>query len=148
MKKYLGVKLIEAEPMTHGQYSVEKYGESTNSEFSIQNKNSEGYKVVYEDGYVSWSPKEVFEKAYRPITDLTFGLAVEAMKKGLNVARKGWNGKGMFLSAQFPDEHSKMTHPYLYMTIPECEEGTRLLPWQPAQVDLFGEDWGIVEVQS
>lgn len=24
----------------------------------------EGYKVVYEDGYESWSPKDVFEKAY------------------------------------------------------------------------------------
>lgn len=46
MKKYIGVKLIEAEPMT--------------------NKDKEGYKVVYPDGYVSWSPKEVFEKAYSP----------------------------------------------------------------------------------
>jgi len=29
----------------------------------------EGYKVVYPDGYVSWSPKEVFEKAYMQIGD-------------------------------------------------------------------------------
>jgi len=64
MQKYIGVKLIEAESMTHGEYSKEKYGESTNTAFSIQNKDSEGYKVVYQDGYVSWSPKEVFEKAY------------------------------------------------------------------------------------
>jgi hypothetical protein len=26
-----------------------------------------GYAVKYEDGYISWSPKEVFEKAYVPI---------------------------------------------------------------------------------
>lgn len=49
MKKYLGVKIVEAEPM----YSTDK--------------EKEGYKVVYEDGYVSWSPKEVFEKAYKEV---------------------------------------------------------------------------------
>ena len=49
MKKYLGVKIIQAEPM-----------------FSTD-KEKEGYKVIYEDGYVSWSPKDVFEKAYRQI---------------------------------------------------------------------------------
>jgi len=27
----------------------------------------EGYSVKYPDGYVSWSPKEVFEKAYLPV---------------------------------------------------------------------------------
>lgn len=26
-----------------------------------------GYAVKYEDGYISWSPKEVFERAYVPI---------------------------------------------------------------------------------
>ena len=28
-----------------------------------------GYKVTYPDGYVSWSPKETFEIAYREVTD-------------------------------------------------------------------------------
>jgi len=30
-------------------------------------KDREGYKVVYEDNYISWSPKDVFEKAYKEI---------------------------------------------------------------------------------
>ena len=30
-------------------------------------KSGEGYAVKYEDGYVSWSPKDVFERAYVPI---------------------------------------------------------------------------------
>lgn len=34
-----------------------------------QEKDGAGYAVKYEDGYVSWSPKEVFEKAYFPIGD-------------------------------------------------------------------------------
>ncbi|EGD47129.1 Protein of unknown function DUF2829 [Ruminiclostridium papyrosolvens DSM 2782] len=79
------------------------------------------------------------------IQTFTFGEAIRNMKNGKKVARKGWNGKGMCLQAQIPDEHSKMTFPYLYMTIPDCSEGIRKLPWQPAQVDVFSEDWVIVE---
>lgn len=47
MTKYVGTKLIEAEPR--------------------QKDGKDGYKVVYDDGYVSWSPKDVFEKAYNPV---------------------------------------------------------------------------------
>ena len=56
MKKYIGTKLIEAEPMTWGQYNEVKV---------LDNKvglcpYKEGYMVKYSDGYTSWSPKEVF----------------------------------------------------------------------------------------
>ena len=76
---------------------------------------------------------------------MNFGQAIEDLKAGKKVNRAGWNGNEMYLQAQFPDKNSKMTFPYLYMTIPACKEGTRLLPWQPAQVDLFEEDWQIIE---
>ena len=56
MEKYLGVKLIEAEPLS-GTKTAE------NGDLLLQ----EGYKVIYEDGYTSWSPKDVFEKAYKQI---------------------------------------------------------------------------------
>ena len=61
MKKYLGIKLVEAEP----EY---KPGLRHESDTGVPLKG-EGYKVVYEDGYESWSPKDVFEKAYREIYD-------------------------------------------------------------------------------
>lgn len=74
---------------------------------------------------------------------MNFGEALQSFKadRACEFVRPGWNGKGMKLKAQFPDENSKMTHPYLYMVIPGCEEGERRIPWQPAQVDLFAEDW-------
>lgn len=75
---------------------------------------------------------------------MNFEEAFKAVKEGKKVVRNGWNASGMWVDAQFPDEQSKMTHPYLVMHIPECEEGLRLLPWQPAQVDIFAEDWNIV----
>ena len=141
MNKYLGVKLIEAEPMNLGDYNKFKGWDIPKDE----ERNKEGYKVKYSDDYISWSPKSAFEVAYKQINGLNFGLAVEGLKKGYRLQRKGWNGKGMWLEAQFPDACSKMTHPYLFMNIPECEEGIRRLPWQPAQVDIFSEDWQVVE---
>jgi hypothetical protein len=102
-------------------------------------------RVFYEDGYESWSPQRVFDDAYRPADGLPIGLAMEAARLGKMVARKGWNGDGMHCFMQRPDKNSKMTHPYLVMSIPGCKEGTRLLPWQPAQVDIFTDDWFIVE---
>jgi uncharacterized protein DUF2829 len=74
---------------------------------------------------------------------MNFGDILQAYKndQDSDYVRPGWNGKGMKLKVQYPDEHSKMTHPYFYMVIPDCEEGERRIPWQPAQVDLFAEDW-------
>ncbi len=70
-----------------------------------------------------------------------FDVAIDLLKDGDMLCRAGWNGNGMHCVVQEPDEDSLMTHPYLVMVIPDCEEGTRRLPWQPAQVDIFAEDW-------
>ena len=37
----------------------------------------EGYLIQYEDGYRSWSPKEVFDKAYRPADNFLDRLVIE-----------------------------------------------------------------------
>ena len=46
---------------------------------------------------------------------MNFGEAIKAMKEGEKVQRYGWNGKGMFLELQVPNEHSKMSLPYIFM---------------------------------
>ena len=60
MQKYIGVKRIEARPMTRGDYNVYRGWQIPANE----NPADEGYLVKYRDGYESWSPKEVFEEAY------------------------------------------------------------------------------------
>lgn len=65
MKKYIGTKQIEAEAMTLGDF-VQKTGRNPYGK-SIDNheETEQGYHVRYEDGYESWSPKDVFERAYK-----------------------------------------------------------------------------------
>ena len=46
---------------------------------------------------------------------MNFGEALTGLKTGKAMARRGWNGKGIFIKAQFPDENSKMTAPYIYI---------------------------------
>lgn len=63
MKSYIGTKVVQAEPMTQERFKAQK------ENCECVEGNTEGYKVVYEDGYESWSPKEVFERCYREITE-------------------------------------------------------------------------------
>lgn len=64
MKKYIGTKMVNAEPMTKGE-AFEKNLLKSGVNVTEEDSTQEGYAVKYEDGYTSWSPKEVFEKAYK-----------------------------------------------------------------------------------
>lgn len=68
MKTYIGTKVVLAER------------EDREDEDEIV---KHGYKIIYEDGYESWSPIEVFERCYREITvnESLLMLPVQKMKK-------------------------------------------------------------------
>lgn len=74
MKKYLGTKLVTAKPMTRedAEAVLGKFIKPAKQEYS-----GEGYLVRYEDGYQSWSPKEVFDKAYKPADNFIDRLIIE-----------------------------------------------------------------------
>ena len=62
-KLYIGCKLIRAYPLSERNYLRLEKGED------VSNLDDRpGYLVKYPDGYVSWSPKDVFENAYREVT--------------------------------------------------------------------------------
>lgn len=240
MERYIGTKIIEAEPMSraHGD------------------KAEDGYKVRYADGYESWSPKAVFEKAYLPLTvndqlrtaaasisqemvddfivarevttmgdkctvvravlrngfeivdssacvsaenydeklgadicmekikdkvwfllgfllqtavhgvdgsgekgerpvkkSMSFGQAIEAMKKGKKVARKGWNGKNQHIELASAisyvntggtvvnAEHDAIGN----KAIAFCGTSGVQMGWLASQADMLANDWEIVE---
>jgi hypothetical protein len=164
MQHFLGAKLILARPMTLGTYNQYRGWKMPGNEHS----DTPGYLVEYEDGgmtnhdahkgYISWSPADVFERAYRPTDGLSFGLAIEALKMGQKVTRLGWNGKGMFLyyvpaasypaarntletmRGQFPDDMV----PYRAYIAMKTAQGD-VVPWVASQSDVLADDWRLVE---
>lgn len=77
-----------------------------------------------------------------------FGVALNKLKAGQAVTRYGWNGKGLRVQLQRPDENSKMTLPYLYMIYPDDAKNTpgARVPWLASQTDMLAEDWQTVIV--
>lgn len=158
MIKYLGIKTLSAVPMTRDEAGKSGLVRGYNP----GDENCPGYRVVYEDGYESWSPAAVFEKAYRPVDGLTFGYAVEALKHGEKVARKGWNGKGMFLfllpAGTIPKTaiHDSKLKEVLEKSGSDSFEALAsirmktaddkiLTGWLASLTDILSEDWEIVE---
>ena len=80
---------------------------------------------------------------------LSFGRALDALEQGDCLARKGWNGKGIFIELQIPDKHSKMTSPYIFMDTTGLDSDNpdaprTLVPWLASQTDMLAKDWEIV----
>ena len=67
-----------------------------------------------------------------------FGVALEAVKKGKGMRLSSWSND-VIIRAQYPDEHSKMTAPYLYV-----ESRFGKVPWKETMIELFNEEWEIV----
>lgn len=74
-------------------------------------------------------------------TNMSFEQALFQIKNGQPLSRTGWNGKGLWVTAQFPDVGSKNTKPYLVMN----SGGNDRLPWTPSQLDFFANDWFVVK---
>jgi hypothetical protein len=78
MENYIGCKIIRAELTNLEKYKIKKYGE--NARIEIGDNLIEGYVVIYppigdeKECYISWSPKVVFEKAYRKIENAEISL--------------------------------------------------------------------------
>lgn len=65
LKQYTGTKTVKARPMTMGEaYECKLLKEGVRP--SECETDKAGFLVEYEDGYLSWSPKDVFDAAYKP----------------------------------------------------------------------------------
>ncbi len=90
------------------------------------------------------------------MNEMNFGEALEALKSGKKVCRKGWNGKGMFLyyvsSGSYPvkmdaaksiaDENGNVNYgPYVAL---KAADGI-VYPWLASQADMLSNDWEVTE---
>lgn len=103
MKTYIGTKIINATAMNRADYNTFRGWTLPTDE----NGADEGYLVEYLDGgkpntvhyagYVSWSPREAFDKAYREISDLSAGPVLAAQSAwaayAVAVGGKTFDGK-------------------------------------------------------
>jgi hypothetical protein len=179
MTPFIGVKEIKAS----SEMTLKEYNNYRGWDMP---KDEDGDKLVYlveyavdknstpnhpnHEGYISMSPKHVFDEAYRRTDGMTFGLAIEAMKKGSCVARKGWNGNNMFVCKQVPSvidsgiipkmqslpQSAKDTllnissEPIRYsnqmIIVKNNPTGDRVIDsWVASSSDTFAEDWLIIE---
>ena len=97
--------------------------------------------------------KKAKTEAGRPAYAMTFGMAIEAAKKGKRIARKGWNGKGQYvelakaISYKSPTgavvnaEHDAIGNQALAFV---GTSGVQM-GWLASQADMLADDWEIVE---
>jgi hypothetical protein len=160
MKEYIGTKQIKAKLCTLQEAEdILGYPAGQPSE-----NDDKIYLVEYKGGYRTWSPIEPFEKAYRQLGNFDFGMAIMLLKQGHCVARKGWNGKGMYLALQagttIPVENARggaalaMANegfdkieicPHIDM---RSADGKCVVGWLASQTDMLAEDWCIVGGQE
>ncbi|MEZ7502298.1 hypothetical protein QO189_07415 [Psychrobacter sp. Arc29] len=86
MKKYTGTKQLLAAAMALGAYNDYRGWDLPKDE----DPNTEGYLVEYTDGgkpnhkdhqgYISWSPKDVFDKSYHPAETPLDRMLIEGME--------------------------------------------------------------------
>lgn len=165
MEHCIGTKQLLAKRMTLGDYN--KYQGWVMPK--DQDPDKEGYLVEYLDGgpsnhenhegYISWSPKEVFEAAYESVNKMSFSSALILLKEGKKVARKGWNGSGMYVvkmdgypegvmaNAETSAKHDiPLGTPVVvlpYFTLKTASGA--ISTWVASSTDLAAEDWMLVE---
>ena len=238
MKKYIGTKQVEAEPMTVSEFyqltHQSQYGDMVEDGKGDLN----GYRVVYEDGFEGWMQEDEFKKSYKvvdtfldrlhveceiymkkmdklapfvesgkidevvtdkyqnyllrlqhrimsryinvlecrigrvdgspeaPLHQMTFGDAIEVLKQGGAVRRRGWNGKGLWVIKQVPARITEDVIPKM-QSLPQSakdlilkgkgfidytsqcliynENTGRADSWVPSISDVFADDWEIVD---
>lgn len=89
---------------------------------------------------------------------MNFGIAIENLKQGNSVARKGWNGKGIFIKLKKGNSLSTpnnrydevMTHDFIYIDTTGLQTNNPnaprdRVPWLASQTDMLAVDWYVVK---
>ena len=157
-KQYLGFKVVFGTPMNRLEYNTLR-GWTLPSD---ENGDDEGIYTEHEGGHITWSPKEVFEEAYDDIqSEFGFDSAIFLLKKGHKLARKGWNGKDMWISvskgsvieaakfwnphnARFAKEQGGSAEVLDSITM-KTADGKILMGWLASMSDMLADDWCVVE---
>ena len=180
---FIGVKKILAHPMTREEYNnlrgwtVPENENPADDGYLVEYLGSapQPELVGKVDGYASWSPKDVFDQAHIAVRNadvdvddvrnmveelasaskelVSFETALHYCKRGMYIARKGWNGKGMSvrmvkgtaiqqaLNKHYGDpDDSRNNQQMNNFLVLSSVDGT-LNTWVPSISDLLANDW-------
>lgn len=152
-KTYIGLKQLQALPMKLGAYNKFRGWSIPGSE----DPTRAGYVVQYASGYISWSTKADFDASYQATNQMDFSAALFVMKAGAKIARKGWNGKKMWiiLVPGTAKVKTKRGSPYAKAGVAETAIGSHIdmmtaqgimqPGWLASQPDMLATDWAIVQ---
>lgn len=111
-----------------------------------------GYRVLNESGDLTWLSCEEFAKNYRKVKKMSFGLAIEAVKRGAKIARAGWNGKNQYVELMYCVSYKNSADEVVNAN--HCNIGNKALAfvgtsgvqigWLASQADMLADDWMIV----
>lgn len=141
MKKYVGVKVVEAVEMTRNVW-LDKNG------LALEEPDVAGFEVTYppvgdRERYVSWCPADAFLQHNRPVDGVTAGMALEGMRAGMYARRKGWKNKILRMRQMDKFTPGYVEAIYRDLRIVEPPEKGRL-----NSVDLGAEDWVLMSLED
>lgn len=153
LTQYVGTKVLYAKPMTLGDYNTYRGWDIPKDE----DPKTDGYYFKLEDGHESWQPKVYFDTTYQPTKEgLPFSLVLDLVRnQGARAARKGWNGKGVFIFL-VPGSTFIVNREPLLSILGEGKEvkyhghidmktaDGMIVPWLASQTDILADDWTVV----
>ena len=127
--RFIATKIVDVEPMTRGEYSEYRANQPDYDEYVYW--HWQGYLVRDNSSAEKWIRKDKFEMEYRPVNAMTFGFALEALKRGEKVTRAGWGGTFIYLAASGKIEG--------FVLLPKGAPYIGL-----SENDILAEDWAVV----
>ena len=106
---------------------------------------------IYDNNLVHSNCKNIYiEDVYFSVEEDTydFGAAINFLKDSFKVARKGWNGKGIYLFLAHGEDIQSCTGIHEKCVDVICmktAQDTIVFGWLASQTDMLAEDWVIVE---
>ena len=112
---------------------------------------------TYDENLVHANCKEIYIEDFvfaDDADDFDFGCAINVLKDGGKVARRGWNGKDQFITLLDPYNTEQFTlqekaplgtfYPHLVIKT----NYNAIVPWFPSATDVLAEDWYELEEDS
>ena len=165
-------------PKHNPDYGIDEHGNTNNPYLGVYIETLEGKMLANCGDYIikgingEFYPckPDIFEKTYDIVEDesdsMCFGDAIEVLRQGGSIRRKGWNGKGLFVIKQVPAHIDCNVIPKM-QSLPQSakdlimkgkgfidytsqcliynENTGRADSWVPSISDVFSNDWEIVK---